>query len=228
MRTVILSTCLLSFCAAFFASGQTNKRDFLTTDEANQIRNIQEPNQRVVLYLHFAKQRIDQVSQLMEKTTPGRSALIHDLLEDYTKIMDSIADVTADGLKRRFDLGKGFKAIASDAKENLGFLQKIEDSQPKDLERFDFALKDAISATTDSYEDAKLTPEERKQQTAEQKKEAKEDRLANMTPEDAAAEKASTEKKAQQKAEEKKKAPSLLRPGEALPPSAVGPHDNDR
>lgn len=223
MRASVVSAWLLSFCAAFLLSGQTNKRDFLTTDEANQIRDIQEPNARVVLYLHFAKQRVDQISQLMEKEKPGRAALIHDLLEDYTKIMDAIADVTDDGLRRRIDLTKGYQAIAGDAKTNLELLQKIDDSQPKDIERFDFVLKDAIEATTQSYADAKLTPDERKQQVAEEQKREKESELANMTPEEAAAQKAADAKKA----EEKKKAPTLLRPGESLPPSAVGPRDNN-
>ncbi len=223
MRAYVVSAWLLSFCAAFLLSGQTNKRDFLTTDEANQIRNIQEPNARVVLYLHFAKQRVDQISQLMEKEKPGRAALIHDLLEDYTKIMDAIADVTDDGLRRRIDLTKGYQAIAGDAKTNLELLQKIDDSQPKDIERFDFVLKDAIEATTQSYADAKLTQDERKQQVAEEQKREKESELANMTPEEAAAQKAADAKKA----EEKKKAPTLLRPGESLPPSAVGPRDNN-
>jgi hypothetical protein len=225
MRTAILFACILSFCAAFFASGQTNKRDFLTSDEANQIRNIQEPNQRVVLYLHFAKQRLDQVSQLMIKEKPGRSALIHDLLEDYGKIVDAIGAVTDDGLRRHLDLAKGYQAIAHDDKENLEQLQKIADSQPKDLARFEFVLTDAIEATTGSYEDAKLTPQDRAQQVAEREKAAKEERLANMTPDEVAAEKAAAQKKADENAQ-KKKAPSLLRPGEALPPTAVGPGNN--
>jgi hypothetical protein len=223
MRAAIVSACLLSFCTAFLLSGQTKKRDYLTTDEANQIRNIQEPNARVALYLHFAKQRVDQITQLMEKEKPGRAALVHDLLEDYTNIMDAIADVTDDGLHRRLDLSKGYSAIASDAKTNLELLQKIEDSQPKDIERFDFVLKDAIDATTQSYADAKLSPEERKEQMADQQKREKAAELANMTPEEAAAQKAADAKKAA----EKKKAPTLLRPGEALPPSAVGPQNNN-
>jgi hypothetical protein len=223
MRTAVLTACLLSFFAAFLVSGQTNKRDFLTTDEANQIRNQQDPNLRVILYLHFAKQRMDQITQLMEKEKPARGVLVHDLLEDYSKIMDAIADVTDDGQRRRIDLTKGYKAIADDAKTNLEVLQKIEDSQPKDLDRFDFVLKDAIDATTDSYADAKITPEDRKEKMAEQEKKAKESELANMTPEEAAAKEAADEKKAA----EKKKAPTLLRPGEALPPSAVGPRDSN-
>src|ERR1700722_18279662 len=131
MRTAIVSACVLSFCAAFFAFGQTNKHDFLTTDEANQIRNIQEPNERTALYLHFAKQRLDQISQLLVKDKAGRSVLIHDLLEDYSKIIDAIAAVTDDGQRRHLDLTKGFQAIARDSKENLEQLQKISDSQPK-------------------------------------------------------------------------------------------------
>jgi hypothetical protein len=213
---------LLSFSIVFLAAGQTNKRDFLTSDEANQVRNIQEPNERVVLYLHFAKQRLDQVSQLLAKDKAGRSGLIHDLLEDYGKIMDAIADVTDDGLRRQLDLTKGFQALAHDDKENLEQLSKIADSQPKDLARFEFVLMEAIDATTDSYADAKVTPEERAAQAAERAKAAKEERLANMTPEEKAAE----QKAAEKKAEQQKKAPSLLRPGEAPPPSAVGPTTN--
>jgi hypothetical protein len=222
MRTAIVSAFALSFCAVFYAAGQTNKRDFLTSDEANQIRNIQEPNERVVLYLHFAKQRLDQISQLMAKDKPGRSALVHDLLEDYGKIMDAIGAVTDDGLRRRLDLTKGYQAIARDDKENLEQLQKIADSQPKDLARFEFALMEAIDATTDSYADAKITPQDRAAEAAEREKKAKQERLANLTPEEAAAEKAADQKKAA----EQKKAPTLLRPGEALPPTAVGPGNN--
>jgi hypothetical protein len=222
MRTAIVAASVLSFCAVFFASGQTKKRDFLTTDEANQIRNIQEPNERVALYLHFAKQRLDQIGQLVAKDKAGRAVLIHDLLEDYSKIIDAMAAVTDDGLRRHLDLTKGFQAIARDSKENLEQLQKISDSQPKDLARFEFALMDAIDATTDSYADAKISPQDRSEKAAEQEKKAKEERLANMTPEEAATQKAADDKKAA----EKKKAPSLLRPGEAPPPSAVGPRND--
>ena len=38
MRSAILCACVLSFFAAFVAAGQA-KHDYLTTDEANQVRD---------------------------------------------------------------------------------------------------------------------------------------------------------------------------------------------
>jgi hypothetical protein len=221
MRTSILAACVLSFCAAFFAAGQS-RRDFLTVDEANQVRDKQDPNERLTLYLHFAKQRLDQVSQLLAKDKAGRSALIHDLLEDYTKIMDAIGTVSDDALRHKWDVAKGSTSVAQETKVMLEQLQKIEEAAPKDIARYDFVLKEAIDATEDNQDAAHETPQDRAADIAEQAKKEKAAQRENMTPE----EKAKAEAADQKQAEEKKKAPTLLRPGEALPPSAVGAPNN--
>src|SRR5271154_6992151 len=134
------------------ACGFAQERDFLTADEVDQIREIQEPNARLKLYVLFARQRLALLQQFLSKEKPGRSALIHDTLEDYTHIIEAIDTVADDALVRKLPLDVGMKEVATAEAEMLSTLQKVEDAAPKDLARFEFVLKSAIDTTSDSKE----------------------------------------------------------------------------
>ena len=134
------------------ASLCAQQRDFLTADEDDQVRLTQDPNDRLKLYLHFAKQRLDLIQQAVSQEKVGRSKLLHDLLEDYTRIVEAIDTVTDDALKRSVDMSLGVKAVAEEEKLMSTQLEKIRDSQPKDLARYQFVLDQAIDATKDSQE----------------------------------------------------------------------------
>src|SRR5688500_7942197 len=105
-----LRTLLLLFICVLGCVAQD--RDFLTADEADQVRLAQEPNLRLNLYIHFAKQRLDLIQQAVSQEKAGRSKLIHDLLEDYTKIIEAIDTVSDDALKRKLDVSEGIKVVA--------------------------------------------------------------------------------------------------------------------
>jgi hypothetical protein len=192
------------------------QRDFLTSDETDQVREAQEPNARLQLYLHFARQRIDQVKSLMASGKPGRSALIHDLLEDYTNILDAIDTVSDDALKHHKDIAIGTKEIAKTEPEMLKTLESIQESAPKDMARYDFVLKQAIGSTQDSMELAGTDLNQRSTDvTAKADKEKKE--IQSMSAK-TADEKQQDQKLAAMPADDKpaRKPPTLLRPGEKI------------
>ena len=111
------------------------QRDFLTNDEIDQIREVQEPNTRLKIYIQFARTRIDQITQLAANEKAGRSALIHDLLEDYTKIVEAMDSVADDALVRKVDITLGIQAASAAGNEMLAALKKISGAKPKDIAR---------------------------------------------------------------------------------------------
>lgn len=190
------------------------QRDFLTADEADQIRLVQDPNERIKLYLQFARRRLELVRQALESPKPGRASLIHDTLEDYERIIDAIDTVIEDALRRKLPVEDGIRAVARAEKEFLALLEKIEAMEAPDRDRYEFILTQALETTRDSLELAEEDVGRRSQEVAERDEREQKQREALMQPKDLE-EKRAAEKKAAEEAQ-KRKAPTLLRKGETL------------
>jgi hypothetical protein len=139
-------------CCLLLVAPAAAQRDFLSADEIDQIKEAQEPNLRLKLYADFAKLRVDLVHNLLGKEKAGRSILIHDTLDEYSKILDAIDTVADSAAERKTDIHLGLAAVATVEKAMLPVLKQIEESRPKDLERYEFALTQAIETTADSLD----------------------------------------------------------------------------
>jgi aromatic ring-cleaving dioxygenase len=208
MKTLLVCALLAAPLAA------QQQRDFLTIDEGDQIREAQDPNERIALYITFAQQRLSQVDHWLAKEKAGRSILIHDALDDYANIIDAIDTVADDALQRHVNVKVGLTAVATAESEMLSRLEQIQDSQPKDMSRYDFVLRQSIAGTKDWLDLARLDPAARAAAVAAKQAKEKKEREASMTPTERDAKKAEEAKAEQDK--EKKKAPTLLRPGETV------------
>lgn len=208
MRRTVLMVGLL---AAWPCSAQ---RDFLRSDEVEMIREAQEPDERLPLYVKFAQERIRLIEQLAAKDRPGRAALIRQTLEEYTKIIEAMDAVSDDALRRGRPADKGIAAMATGEKQMLAALEKLAQMQAPDQAVYRFVLDEAMAATRDSLELAMEDLSSRQSDVRAKEEKERKEREAQMRPEEVEARRAAEKKEEEQK----KKVPTLRRPGETVPP----------
>ncbi len=188
------------------------QREFLTNDEIEKIREAQEPNMRLKVYILFARQRLDQLQQQIAKDKKGRSLEVRHLLDEYTQIIDAIDTVSDDALKRKVDITEGTAAVAEAEQKFAAQLKKIEESQPHDLDMYEVALKNAIGDTDDSIASAREDLGKRGEVVAAKAEKEKKELESLTSKEDVKAQKVEDAKADDGKP--KRKPPTLYRPGE--------------
>jgi len=200
-------------CCLLLAVPVAAQRDFLTQTEIERLRGAEGPSERLELYASFARERVDLVKSLLSKEKAGRSAMIHDALDDYSKLLDAIDDTADDALLRKQDIKRGMNAVVNAEQQMLPAMRKFKASQPKDLERYAFALDQAIETTSDSLDASLQDLGERALDIEARRNREKKEAEATMTPAERDAKKAEDQKAADD-GKQQKKAPTLLRPGE--------------
>lgn len=163
-RKIVVVLLLLTIVAA------AKRRDPLTDAEVEQLREAAlQPNKRLRLFIKFADARLVAIDQLRAdpKLGDGRGQKIHDLLEDFTAIIDEINDNLDQYQGRpldqddRADFRDGLKAYvaATDGFDlKLKTLHAAIQNEPqarKDAKDFQFALQDAEDALKSSLDIAR-------------------------------------------------------------------------
>ncbi len=151
------------------------KRDPLTENESDQIAELsQEPEKRIKLILKFTQARLATIEQMEGDTrmAAGRGKQVHDLLEDFTALIDELDDNVDDYTDKKSDIRKALKeVIESDTSFQLKLRTlKEQKATTKEFADYNFVLQNATEAVNASLDNARQALEELEKTLKEEKK----------------------------------------------------------
>lgn len=135
------------------AKAQTQK-DYLSSVEADKIREAETPNARITLFLSFADDRIKKLQYELEHPSENRHMeMVNSLLNAYVGCVDDAADLIQLGIEKQQNIRKGIDLMSSQTKDFLAILQKIPTDVPG-AELYKDNLDDAMEGTRDAAKEA--------------------------------------------------------------------------
>jgi uncharacterized coiled-coil DUF342 family protein len=176
-----LAVCLVLLLLVTTGLAQ-RRRDPLNPLEVDQLRDTaQEPEERLKLYVKFARARLDTLSKA--RTDPGktnRGQDVHDALQDFLAVYDELNDNIDTYADRKDDIRKALKLIIEADTEFQAGLRALKDSATasrEEYKKYEFLLSDALETLDSSAPDHRqlLTEQE---ELAKQKKLVKPDAQA--------------------------------------------------
>lgn len=134
--------------------------DYLTEEEIQKVRETQEPNKRILLFLEFAAARLTKFEQVLAAKPPAHTDDLTEMIDHYISAMDDATNNLDIWLERGgVDLSKARPEIDKQATALLARLEKINDSRNERLEEFRFTWDDSLEATRELLEAAKKIPD---------------------------------------------------------------------
>ncbi len=150
VSVVLLLTAPLAF-------GQ-RRRDPFTPPEVDQIRDASwEPQQRLTLYLKFARARLLSLDQMRsDPKIKDRAQQTHDKLDDFLLIYDELNDNIDTYVGRKDDIRRPLKLIIDADTEFEAKLRALKDAasvREDEARQYEFVLTNALDTLDSSSED---------------------------------------------------------------------------
>ena len=145
---ILLSVLML---LSFWALAQKQRRDPLTEPEIDKLRDTaQEPEQRLKLYIEFARARLDKLQQVHTGTkADDREQQTRSTLQDFVDVYDELADNVDTFADRGDDLRKALKPVIEADTEFGSKLRAFKSSlaaSAKEASDDEFLLGSALEA----------------------------------------------------------------------------------
>jgi hypothetical protein len=154
MRQLYSSLWLVVLTCSLSQSAAAQHPDPLNDKEIDQMREAADyPDKRLELMINFARARMASIEQLRAdpKGAKDRPVQIHDLLQDFTTLLDEIDDNIDMYAAHKTDMRKGLKLlIEADSEWQIQLRTLKQKSPPEDLDQYSFVLTNAIEAVKDT------------------------------------------------------------------------------
>jgi len=164
---------LIALLLGTAAGAAAQKRDPLNEKEIDEMRETADyPDKRLEAMVGFTRARISGIEQLQSnaKAAKDRPMQIHDLLEDFTTLLDEIEDNMDMYGSHKADMRKGLTLlIEADSEWQLKLRRLKEQSPPEELDQYSFVLTNAIEAANDMADDARKELQEQNQLAKDKK-----------------------------------------------------------
>lgn len=163
--------------------------DYLTSDEADKLRDAQDPSERIKVFVAFQQDRLGRIVAASDANGDTRDD-IDDLLNQYISIDNELKDWIQYQFDHEGDMRKGLRVLLDEGPKQLEMLRHIESSPNTGAKDYSTSLRDAVADMNDTLDGAtqamaaqqKKFPEmaeSAKAETHELKKERKEQKKLN-------------------------------------------------
>src|SRR5581483_5248937 len=129
-RQIILIVTLLLVGGGFRAStpfALGAEEDFLTDSEVDAVRDAQEPDKRLLLYLDIAQSRLEAARSLIAARKPGAGKAVQKRLAQYVKVLEALDETMQEAREKRAPLTKALAAIETRGTEFAKYLESLDD-----------------------------------------------------------------------------------------------------
>jgi hypothetical protein len=151
---LIVGAILLAGFLSAAAAAPPQKKDYLSSLEADKIRDALDNNQRIKLFLDFAADRLKKFQYELDHPSPrGHADMLNSLLNAYVGCVDDAADRIQEGVEHQENIHVGINLLIKRGGEFLPILEKLAAEGPES-QLYKETLDDAIEGTHDAIHDA--------------------------------------------------------------------------
>lgn len=135
-------------CHAAFAQD-----DFLTREEVDAVRDAQEAEKRIALYLEIAEMRLAGTRAALGSAKSGAGRAAQKNLVQYIKVLEAMETTILEARESRSPFPKAMKLLETRLPESQRFLESLDNDASPLYADYHFTLEEAIAVTEEITEE---------------------------------------------------------------------------